>query len=106
MAFSRHAPDSQLITTAAHGRTLDVDARERRYFITMGIRTACFVAFLFVPGWWKVVTLLAAAFLPMIAVLLANNSDHRPPPVAPESDEERLALPASEVIEGVVEDDE
>lgn len=106
MAFSRHASDTQLITTAARGRTPDVDERERRYFITMGIRTACFFAFLFVPGWWKVVTLLAAAFLPMIAVLLANNSDHRPPPVAPEDDEERPALPPSEVIEGVVEDDE
>lgn len=106
MAFSRHASDSQLITTAAHSRTLDVDQRERRYFITMSIRTACFFAFLFVPGWWKVVTLLAAAFLPMVAVLMANNSDHRPPPVATEEDEDRLALPASEVIEGVVEDDE
>lgn len=106
MAFSRHASDTQLITTAARGRTPDVDQRERRYFITMSIRTACFFAFLFVPGWWKVVTLLAAAFLPMIAVLMANNSDHRPPPVAPEDDEDRPALPPSEVIEGVVEDDE
>lgn len=106
MAFSRHASDTQLITSAARGRTLDVDERERRYFITMSIRTACFFAFLVVPGWWKVVTLLAAAFLPMIAVLMANNSDHRPPPVAPELEEDRLALPPSEVIEGVVEDDE
>lgn len=106
MAHSRHASDTQLITSAAHGRTPDLDARERRYFITMSIRTACFFAFLFVPGWWKVVTLLGAAFLPMIAVLMANNSDHRPPPVATEPDEDRLALPASEVIEGVVEDDE
>lgn len=106
MALSRHASDTQLITTAARGRTPDLDQRERRYFITMSIRTACFFAFLFVPGWWKVATLLAAAFLPMIAVLMANNSDHRPPPVAEESDEDRLALPASEVIEGVVEDDE
>ncbi|MCC2593326.1 DUF3099 domain-containing protein [Tessaracoccus sp. OS52] len=106
MAGARNSTDPPLITSAARSRTLDVDERERRYVITMSIRTACFLAFLVVPGWWKVVALCAAAFLPLVAVVLANNSDHRPPPLAAEPDESRPALPASDVIVGVVEDDE
>lgn len=107
MAGSRNTPDTPLITSAAHGRTLDVETRTRRYLVTMGVRTFCFLAFLVVPGWWKVAALVGAVVLPLIAVLLANNSDHRPPPVFAEGDgEERLALPPSEVIAGVVEDDE
>ena len=52
--------------------------------------------------------LAAAAILPVFAVLLANASDHRPPPpVEPESgsDIKRLALPPGEVLRGTVEDD-
>lgn len=92
-----------LITDATVGKTLDVDARTRRYAITMGIRTACFIAFLFVPGWWKLVLLLGAAFLPAVAVLLANNYDHRPPPLAPSDDDHSTkALPPNQVIPGSV----
>lgn len=106
MAATRPHPDTTLITSARPSRTLDVETRTRRYLITMGIRTAGFLAFLVVPGWWKIIALVVAVVLPLIAVLLANNSDHRPPPDAPEASEQpRPALPAAEVIEGVVEDD-
>lgn len=108
MATRAARADAVVITTAPTSRTLDVETRQRRYLITMAVRTAGFLAFLVVPGWWKVVALAAAAILPVFAVLLANASDHRPPPpVEPESgsDIERLALPPGEVLRGTVEDD-
>ena len=79
-----------LLTSAAHGRSLDLAERQKRYLITMGIRTGCFLAFLVVPGWWKVVMLTAAAFLPAFAVLFANGADHH---ASPAYDDEATAAP-------------
>lgn len=96
-----------MITSARTSRTLDIDARNRRYLITMAFRTAFFLAFLVVPGWWKIACLAGAALLPAIAVLLANASDHRPPPVAPKGDERNdgpVALPGAPVIKGTIEE--
>ncbi|RMB60278.1 DUF3099 domain-containing protein [Tessaracoccus antarcticus] len=100
--------DRTLITSAGRSRTLDIDERNKRYLITMVLRTACFIAFLVVPGWWKVAALVGAAILPAFAVLFANATDNRPPPLAsPEPEEEtgRLALPSQQVIEGDIEED-
>jgi hypothetical protein len=47
-------------------------ARMRRYAITMGIRTLCVLACLFVQGWWLLIPALGAVFLPYIAVVFAN----------------------------------
>lgn len=97
-----------VITRAARNKTLDIDARNRRYLITMAVRTACFLAFLVVPGWWKVLALAGAALLPIV-VLLANATDNRPTPlVTPEDVEEsgRMALPGAGVIKGTVEEPE
>lgn len=106
MTGTRTRKSQALITSAGRGHTLDVEARTRRYLITMAVRTVCFMGFLFLPGWWKVGMLAGAVLLPAIAVLLANNSDHRPPPLATTVDEEeRRALPPAEVIKGVVEDE-
>lgn len=97
-----------VITNAGRNRTLDIDARNRRYLITMAVRTACFLLFLVVPGWWKVLALAGAALLPVV-VLLANASDNRPPPlVTPDDVEESgmMALPGTAVIIGTVEEPE
>ncbi len=97
-----------VITNASRNKTLDIDARNRRYLLTMAVRTACFLAFLVVPGWWKVLALAGAALLPMV-VLLANASDNRPPPlVSPNNVEDSglMALPGTAVIEGTVEEPE
>ncbi len=97
--------DATVITNANKGLSLDVAERQRRYLITMGIRTACFLAFLVVPGWWKVATLVAAALLPALAVLLANNSDHHAPAtVAADDGQGRLAITGGEVVAGTVDD--
>lgn len=106
MAATRTHSDKTLITSAGRSRTLDVETRTRRYLITMSIRTAGFLAFLVVPGWWKIVALVLAVVLPLVAVVLANNSDHRPPPMDPGDGDSRPALPPAETIEGAVEEDE
>ena len=101
------ASDATLITSAGRSRSLDLDERNKRYLITMGIRTACFIAFLIVPGWWKVVALAGAGFLPAFAVLLANASDHHPPPTVTADEPTGLpALPPGEVLPGTLEEDE
>lgn len=98
------ASDGHVITRAPRGRTLDLEERQKRYAITMGIRTLCFFAFLFVPGYWKLVALAGAAFLPVIAVVLANSSDHRPlPEPEPEGDDTLPALPPGQIIPGSVD---
>ncbi|MHA6512163.1 DUF3099 domain-containing protein [Tessaracoccus sp. Z1128] len=99
--------DATLITSAGRGRSLDLEERQRRYLITMGVRTACFLLFLVVPGWWKVAALGAAALLPAFAVLFANSADHRPPPVVPadEPDVTHPAITGGDVVRGTVEED-
>lgn len=94
--------DGHLITSASsRGRSLDVEERQKRYTISMLVRTGCFVAFLFVPGWWKIVALAGAAIIPAVAVVLANGEDHRPlPEVAADDDTSRRALPVGEIIPG------
>ena len=94
------------ITHARPGRTLDVETRTRRYLVTMTIRTVCFLAFLVLPGWWKIAALVAAVVLPLIAVLLANNSDHHgPPAVTGPADGNRRAITSGEVVRGDVTDE-
>lgn len=98
--------ERHVITTASsRGRSLDVEERQKRYTITMSVRTACFLLFLVVPGWWKIVALVFAAGLPAIAVVLANGEDHRPPQVHEEPEPALLALPGGEVIRGEVTDE-
>lgn len=104
MAASRRSRTT-LITSAAKGRTLDLEERNKRYLITMGFRMVLFSLVLVVPGWWKMVLLIAAAILPVFAVLLAN---HHEEPTA-ETDERAgdvPALPPGDVITGTTEDEE
>lgn len=99
--------DATLITSAQRGASLDLEARQRRYLITMGVRTACFLVFLIVPGWWKVVALAGAALLPAIGVLLANNADrHVLTPVAPSDEAPRPAIADASVVPGTLAHDE
>jgi hypothetical protein len=98
-------PEPVIITDARLSTSDDLDRRQRRYLWTMLLRVICFVLMIFVPGWWKVVALLGAVFLPAAAVLLANNSDRRAPTTRPlEHDTVRPALPSAEVIPGEVDE--
>ena len=65
--------DAVRITTASRPRSEDIRGRERRYLISMGIRTACFVlAVVFMGHWFMWIFLAASFFLPYVAVVIAN----------------------------------
>lgn len=60
------------ITTAQPSLSSDLPARQKRYFISMMIRTACFVAAVFLPNPFRWVALAGALLLPYFAVVMAN----------------------------------
>ena len=65
--------DAVRITTAASSRNDDIAARQRRYVISMSIRTLCFVGAVAVgPGILRWVLVAAAVLLPYVAVVMAN----------------------------------
>ncbi len=65
--------DAIRITTAPVSREADTAARQRRYLLSMAIRTLCFVgAVLIGPGWARWVLVAGAVFLPYVAVVMAN----------------------------------
>jgi hypothetical protein len=69
----------------------DVQGRTRRYLISMGIRTGCFVGAVLVDGWLRWVLMVGAVLLPYIAVVVANAGRERivEPPLALLRDERR-----------------
>lgn len=89
-----------VITDAKHGTTLDLEARTKRYLITMAFRTACFIGMIFVPDVWKIVLLVGAVILPAIAVLFANAEDRHLDPLAPNARPDPWTPP--ELTEGAV----
>jgi hypothetical protein len=69
------------ITTAASNRADDIAARQKRYLLSMSLRSACFVgavvAALAGLDWLWPFLIAGALVLPYIAVVLANNSATR-----------------------------
>jgi hypothetical protein len=63
---------SQSITSAQSGLSIDQSVRQRRYFISMMIRTACFVLTVILPSPYRWIALVGALTLPYIAVIAAN----------------------------------
>jgi Flp pilus assembly protein TadB len=60
------------ITNAQEGLTIDQSTRQRRYFISMMVRTACFILTVLLPSPYRWFALAGATFLPYIAVIFAN----------------------------------
>lgn len=52
----------------------EADARFTKYFVTMGVRVACFLLMVFVTpyGWYTWIFGIGAMVLPYVAVVLAN----------------------------------
>jgi hypothetical protein len=72
------------ITTATRSRKEDIALRQRRYLISMGIRTACFLLAVVSMGHWWLWFFIAASFvLPPVAVIIAN-SNAAPDPGGPD----------------------
>lgn len=67
------------ITAAPENVSTDIDRRQRRYILSMTVRTLCFIAAVFVVSIpWLCGALIAASFvLPYIAVVIANSAAPR-----------------------------
>jgi len=76
MAFKRATKTGNTtpisITQAQVGLASDQAGRQRRYLISMLIRTACFILTIFLPSPYRWVALGAAMILPYLSVVIAN----------------------------------
>ncbi len=71
--MARKAPRPVRITSAPRSHRDDIAARQRRYVISMAIRTACFLLAVVSIGHWFMWVFVAASFvLPYVAVVMAN----------------------------------
>ena len=71
--MARKEPEPVRITTATRSHHDDIAQRQRRYIISMAIRTASFVlAVVSFPHWYMWVFVAASVLLPYVAVVLAN----------------------------------
>jgi hypothetical protein len=90
VSATRHHHDVQSVTSAPEARTEDQARRLKRYLITMGIRTACFVLLVVIDAWYRWIFAVGAVFLPFVAVVAANavmpRVAGRVRPVTPEGD--------------------
>ena len=66
--------DSVRITSAHTSHSERVRGRQRRYLVSMGIRTACFVLAVVTDGALRWGFIVAAVVLPYFAVIVANAS--------------------------------
>ena len=65
------------ITNADRGLTEDQAGRQRRYLISMGIRTVCFLGAILTSGPLRWILFSFALVLPYIAVVMANAGRER-----------------------------
>ncbi len=63
------------ITDAAAAHSAEMRQRMIKYAVAMGIRMVCLVLVFVLDGWFRVLPILGAVFLPWIAVVIANGSD-------------------------------
>ncbi len=77
------------ITSARRALSEDLHARNVRYLVSMGIRTACFFLAVVAAEPWRWVFVAGAVVLPYVAVIIANAGRER----AGEPDAD-LAVPA------------
>jgi len=63
------------ITDAAGAHSEDMRQRMVKYALAMGIRMVCLILIFVVDGWFKIIPVAGAVFLPWIAVIIANGSD-------------------------------
>lgn len=107
LPWRRGGDETLLVTSAAVSRSDDQRTRQRRYFIAQGIRVLCILVQAFpLPGWLRVVLILAAVLLPWAGVVQANAGPaqtvaRRPagPAVAPPPEVDRPALSSARVID-------
>ncbi len=73
--------DAVRITTAAESRNADIAVRQRRYLLSMSLRTLCFVGAIIASlagvHWLWPILIVGALVLPYVAVVLANATTTR-----------------------------
>jgi hypothetical protein len=60
------------ITSVGASLSEDQSSRQRRYFLSMMVRTLCFILAVTLPSPYRWVALFGAVVLPYISVLIAN----------------------------------
>jgi hypothetical protein len=74
------------VTSAKTGQRDEIGGRERRYVISMAVRTACFIgaviAWQTVGAWLGAILFVGALVLPYTSVILANAGTRRQAPGA------------------------
>jgi len=71
--MARKEPEAIRITSATRSNSQDIGRRQRRYLISMAIRTVCFIlAIVFMGGPMMWVFIVASFVLPTVAVVVAN----------------------------------
>ncbi len=74
------------ITSASRPRSEDIGGRQRRYVLSMMVRTVCFLLAVVSMGhWWMWLFLAAGVFLPIFAVVIANAGAPTDPDPVPEA---------------------
>lgn len=68
----KRAPEVYRVTGARPSRSADVAVRYKKYALTMGIRTICFVGAILTTGAMRWSLFAAALLLPYFAVVFAN----------------------------------
>ena len=84
------------ITGAGAALSEEQSGRTRRYLISMGIRTLCFLGAIVVSGPMRWVLIVGAVCLPYVAVIFANagKDARRRSTIAVSPEQKRPALPA------------
>ncbi|MFJ4229556.1 DUF3099 domain-containing protein [Paenarthrobacter nicotinovorans] len=68
-------PEVHSITDAAAAHSEDMRERMIKYAVAMGIRMVCIILIFVVDGWFKIIAIAGAVFLPWFAVVIANGND-------------------------------
>lgn len=68
----KRPPEVYRVTGARPSRSADIAVRYRKYALTMGIRTVCFVGAVLTTGAARWTLFAAALILPYLAVVFAN----------------------------------
>ena len=78
-SFRRKDPREPVyqITGARRGVREDVDSRTRRYLVSMGVRTACFILAVVSHGYLRWGFIVLALVLPYLSVVFANGGRER-----------------------------
>jgi hypothetical protein len=73
----KQEPEVFSISKVETGLTQDQSGRQRRYLISMGLRTACFVGGIAAEGVLRWTLIIGAVVLPYFAVVIANAGRER-----------------------------